>query len=301
MENVKDKLIITAASVSFGKSLLALLGSLNLNWPDHPEVLVYDIGLDDDTREILIRNKINLKKVPPFCPHWRKYFTWKIWCINDAPAKDIVWMDAGLIVLKPLNEIFHFIDKLGYFLVPNYQLLDWEASENSCLGCKVSKDFRIGKPTLAGGLMGFRKENVVEEILAEALEVALVEKNMISTHPAHRHDQAVFSLLFYKHYEFPLFSDGQIFLGWKSPNQVPGQKVWVHRRKLHSDDIEHFSKYIKDEGDPHFPVDVTLNIDNEMHHDKGKSRYIEKLIKKSFNKSNQKSKKTENIISGMRD
>ena len=45
----ENRMIITAASSTFGPSLLALLGSLNLNWPGHPPVRVYDIGLDEDT------------------------------------------------------------------------------------------------------------------------------------------------------------------------------------------------------------------------------------------------------------
>lgn len=27
--------------------------------------------------------------------------------------------------------------------------------------------------------------------------------------------------------------DGLIYAGWLGPNQVQGQRVWVHRRKIH--------------------------------------------------------------------
>ena len=77
--NSDDRLIITAASNAYGPSLLALPGSLNLNWHNHPPVLVYDIGLDDATRATLQQHHIPLRVVPPFCPHWRSHFTWKIW------------------------------------------------------------------------------------------------------------------------------------------------------------------------------------------------------------------------------
>jgi hypothetical protein len=119
----EDRMIITAASENFAPSLLALLGSLNLNWPDHPSVRVYDIGLGDDTLRVLDDNAIEVVKVPAFCPHWRKHFTWKIWCWNDAPAREILWMDSGLVVLKPLDDVFYAIDNLGYFVVPTYHPL----------------------------------------------------------------------------------------------------------------------------------------------------------------------------------
>lgn len=64
-----DALIISAASKSFGPTLLALLGSLNLNWPSHPPVLIYDLGMDQEVLETLKANKIEVRKVPPFVPH----------------------------------------------------------------------------------------------------------------------------------------------------------------------------------------------------------------------------------------
>lgn len=115
---IHDRMIITAASGAFGPSLLALLGSLNLNWPSHPRIRVYDIGLDDNTLRVLDANDVEVIKVPGFCAHWRKHFTWKIWCWNDAPASKILWMDAGLVVLKPLDSVFYAIDNMGYFVVP---------------------------------------------------------------------------------------------------------------------------------------------------------------------------------------
>jgi len=248
-----DKLIITAASRAYGPSLLALLGSLNLNWPNHPPVLVYDIGLDEATLAELKKHNIPVKKVPPFCPHWRKHFTWKIWCLNDAPAQDILWMDAGLVVLRPLEEVFEALEHQGYFLVPNYQLLDWEASEAACEGCGVSPRFRLEKLTLAATMMGFRKRGQVLETLKEALSVALVERYIAATERTHRWDQAIISLLMYKNLDHVIVSDGVVYLGWRSPNQTPGQKVWVHRRSILADDQAHFSAHVSKSGNPYIP------------------------------------------------
>ena len=248
------QLILSGASESYGPSLLALLGSIHLNWPAHPPIRVYDLGLQAETLDILQANRVEVVKVPAFCPHWRKHFTWKIWCLNDAPAAQILWMDAGLTVMEPLDEVFSAIQKLGYFVVPNYHLLDTEASEATCRGCGVEAFFRDGKPTLAGGLIGFLKAGDMLALLQEALAVAMVEENIQATKPAHRHDQAILSLLMYKYYRSIVLADAQVYLGYQSPEQVPGQKGWVHRQGLLAGDLDYYRQHISVPGAPHKPL-----------------------------------------------
>lgn len=254
-----QRLILSAASESFGPSLLALLGSIRLNWPGHPPLRVYDLGLENETRQALAENRIEVVPVPPFCSHWRKHFTWKIWCLNEAPAAEILWLDAGLTVMEPLDEIFTAINRLGYFVAPNYHFLDQEASDAACLGCGVEPSFRTGKPTLAGGLLGFQKDGVILAILREALQVAMTEANIQATRPTHRHDQAIISLLMYKHFPTIMMADAQIYLGYKSPEQVAGQKVWVHRGGLLPQDIDFFRRHLSIDGKPRRPLNPAKN------------------------------------------
>jgi len=255
---VEDKMIITAASSTFGPSLLALLGSLNLNWPGHPRVRVYDIGLGDETLRVLNNKEIEVVKVPEFCPHWRKHFTWKIWCWNDAPASKILWLDAGLVVLKPLDEVFHAIGNIGYFVVPTYHPLVENASELACKGCGVDAGFRDGKVTLAGGFIGFKKEGKVLQILEEALSVALKEEYIAATKRMHRHDQAIISLLFYRELGSVLMADGVIYCSCFPLNDSPrssGRAVWVHRRSILPEDQAYFTSRIVETGPPYLPKD----------------------------------------------
>jgi len=253
---IEDRMIITAASAAFGPSLLALLGSLNLNWPEHPHVRVYDIGLDDNTLHVLKDNDVEVIKVPEFCPHWRKHFTWKIWCWNDAPAHEILWMDAGIVVLKPLDSVFHAIDNMGYFVVPTYHPLIENASEAACKGCGVDADFREGKVTLAGGFIGFKKEGQILQILEEAISVALTEEYIAATERMHRHDQAIISLLFYREFKNVLMSDGVTYCSCVPLNhslRAPGREVWVHRRSILPKDQAYFASRIVEAGPPYMP------------------------------------------------
>ena len=236
--------IITAASESYTKQLLALLGSLESNWPSHPPVVVYDLGLPVSVVDSLESRDIEVRKVPEFCPHWRQHFTWKIWCWNDIDAEAFLWIDAGAVVLSPLEEVFPHIKNTGYLVVPNYRLLVEEASEEACVGVGVAPSFRDGKTTLAGGFIGFDKSNeLIASILDKAMELALVERNIKATDPKHRHDQALISLLIYKNIQSPLILDGNIYLGGPSPILVPGQKIWACRTGMNKQDIANFSNY----------------------------------------------------------
>jgi hypothetical protein len=247
-------LVITAASEAFAPSLFALLGSLKVNWPGAPPALVYDIGLDTAARRVLARHDVEVRAVPPFCAHWRRHFTWKLWCLVDAPAPRVVWMDAGLVVLRPLDEVVDALDAGEVFVTTNHELLDWEASESACRGCGVPPDQRLGKMTLAGGLMGFNKRGRVPPLLDEALRVAMHEEHIAATEVTHRHDQAILSLLVYKHLGDVVVADSATYLGSLSPTQVPGQKIWVHRRAIRPQDAAHFAAALAIGGPPYRPT-----------------------------------------------
>lgn len=254
MASSSDQLIITGASKSYRPSLLALLGSLTLNWPEHPPVLVYDLGLDEVTRAELARHQVQVKLVPPFCPHWRQHYTWKIWCWHDAPARQVLWIDAGVAVLQPLDEVFQVTAQQGYFVVPNGMPLSLEASESACRGCGVAPDFGEGKQTLAGTIAAFCKDGRMQPLLAEALRVALVEKHIAATTPHHRHDQAILSLLLYRYLDQVSSADPGIYLAEASPRQSPDQKVWVHRRHaMRARDRAHFAAHLSTPGAPYLP------------------------------------------------
>lgn len=248
-----DTQIVTAASAAYGPALLALLGSLNLNWPGHPPVVVYDIGLDDGTRAALRDAKIETRLVPPFCPHWRRHFTWKIWAWNDAPASNILWIDAGIAVLRPLEEVLHAIREQGYFFVPNGFTLDVEASETASRACGLSPDFRSGRAAIASGFTGFRKNGAVAAILREALHLAHREEVLAATSPRHRHEQSLLSLLAHRDLAPLHLADSTIYLIDESPRQVPGQPVWVHRRAIHYADARYLAAHIAQPADPFVP------------------------------------------------
>lgn len=245
--------IVTAATDHDLRALVALLGSLTLNWPRHPPVVIYDLGLSADNIRRLRGHGLEVRSVERFCGHALEHGTWKLWCLHDVPARDVFWMDPSLVVLRALDEVVHAIERLGYFLTTNHELLDWEAPEETCRGCGVRPEFRIGRPTLAGALMGFRKSGAAMAVVADAVAVASVEANIAPTHVAHRGEQAIISLLAYKHLGEVVVADGALYLGRLGPAQVPGQKVWLDRHSMRDEDVAHLAAHLSEPGEPYRP------------------------------------------------
>jgi hypothetical protein len=265
-----NSVIITAASEKYANSLFSLLGSLSCNWPNHPPVKVYDLGLEDKTLLFLKEANIEVKQIDKFCNHWREHYSWKIWCINNEQADIVIWMDAGVCILSPLDEIIDIAKVRNYFIVPNYQFLDYEASKNACKGCGVDYSFRIGKASIAATFMVFKKSGQVNDLLKEAMKIAMTEEYIKAENNRNKHDQAILSLLFYKYFSIPEFEDGYVYLGWKSPRQVSEQKVWLQRRKILREDIAVYKKKILVPGQPYQPKDPEVDI---------------AVIRRSYNKS----------------
>jgi hypothetical protein len=247
------KLIITAASEGYAISLFALIGSLNCNWPEHPPILVYDLGLSKESLTKLHEHQIPVRTIPPFCPHWRKHYTWKLWCWQDAPTDQVLWIDAGIAVLAPLAEVFQVIDNLGYFTVPNDRPLVDFCHEDACRGCGVQPDFRRGKPLLAAGFVGMDKTGPMGRLIEEALSIALDERCIASTETVLNNDQAIYNLLLYKYFDDPVLANFSTYQGWQSPRQIAGQKVWVHRQNLVPEDAAYFAKYLSVLGPAYLP------------------------------------------------
>ncbi len=254
---LNDHIIITGASPSYETSLLALLGSLNCNWPGHPRVVVYDLGMTSSTLQRLAAADIEVRKVPEFCPHWRSDFTWKPWCFRDAPGRSYLWLDAGMCVLRPLDEAFACIERLGYFAVALYNHpIAPSVPELLCRNLGLTAVELEPMISMSSGVHGFLKEGPGAELVEESFQRALVQENMQATAPPHRHDQALLTLLLYKHFGSPVLADYHIYAHHDptGPGSESRQKIWVHRRKMLEADQRHFAQFLNRAGDPYRPV-----------------------------------------------
>jgi hypothetical protein len=253
MDGTVENLIITAASESYRAQLLSFLGSLQCNWPEHPPVTVYDLGLSGETKKILQDAGFEVRLIPPFVPHWRKHYTWKLWCMNDASAERVLWLDAGCCVLRPLPEIFDIIAHQGYFLLPNHFPLSLEASEQACAGCGVDPSIRDGKQTITSAVFGFRRGSAVEHCVHESLAIARTERYIMATEPHHRWEQALLSLLIYRDIDPLVLCDGITYFYENHRGPAKHHAIWAARKGMHWKDKRFFASCLSGNCSPHMP------------------------------------------------
>ena len=251
-DNHYDRAIITAASDSYANFLFAMIGSLNCNWPGHPPVLVYDIGLQQDSIEELERAKVPVIRVPPFCEHWRYHYSWKVWCMNAAPCETFLWLDAGVSVLRPLEEVFHCAESLGYFFVPAGYPLSWGVNEFLRDRFSVDEKVLCEIPSIFACFFAMNRHKC-RTVIDRAFELCLIEDAMKCLKAYDRHDQDVISLLMHLHSGPLVYADQKLFGEWIAPEMHHCQKIWCHRRRIRSEDIDFFRRYLDKPGHPHIP------------------------------------------------
>lgn len=246
--------LASAADARYGYWLLNMLGSVSANSPIFDRVVVYDLGLTPLQRRLLdsVRG-VEVRTVSPLVPHWSQGFTWKPWAWTHLEASRIVWLDAGVTVLSPLDELLDQVDRNGYFVVsqgvPVSEIVpgdyygefgvdaavvgDRVAVAAGIIGFDTRSPFfsavvrRTYEDCLAGKSLGFSPEE------AEKLNFGLgrLEELVVRDAPRFRHDQTVLNLRFYGAVAEPVVNDLDKFAGWRSPHDHPEQVIWNHRRR----------------------------------------------------------------------
>ncbi|MBV8478999.1 MAG: hypothetical protein JOY72_01725, partial [Actinobacteria bacterium] len=151
--------VVSAADARYGNWLLNLLSSIQRRSDIFDRIIAYDLGLTRFQRRLLdgIRG-VDVREVPPFVEHWRQGRTWKTWIWTHVDADAVVWLDAGITVLRPMTEFIRQIDERGYFVVsqgvPNRDCIPRDYYE--LYGLPHSYD---DEPTIAAGILGFGTES----------------------------------------------------------------------------------------------------------------------------------------------
>lgn len=161
MKENTDKSIVTSCSNKFFPSLLNLIGSIKTNYPDHPNIYVYNLGLAGNyVAELNQIDGVKVVKTPEFCSFWRKCYTWKTYIFSNPFSRYTLYLDAGNEVLKNLDVLFEEIERDGYIFVeqgvPLKKIVPKEYY--SVLGIeKIDKE----RNAITAGIFGFDKSNPV--------------------------------------------------------------------------------------------------------------------------------------------
>ncbi|MBI5530076.1 MAG: hypothetical protein HY918_01070 [Candidatus Doudnabacteria bacterium] len=168
-----NKAIITAASNKFFPSLINLLGSIKANYPNHPKIFVYDLGLFWSYREELKKiENVEVLPMPKFCRHWRQCYTWKTYIFYKPLARLNFYIDAGSQVLYPLDEVFEFIERDDYFAVSQVLPLNMITPIEYRRIFSISEEY-YSKECVTAGIFGFKENSKVTPILNELYDAAV--------------------------------------------------------------------------------------------------------------------------------
>jgi hypothetical protein len=244
--------LATAADARSGRWLLNMLGSVQRRSPLFDRIVAYDLGLTPFQRRLLAGVRgVEVREVPPFVPHWQQGRTWKTWIWAHVEGDAIVWLDAGLTVLRPLTDFLRGVDERGYFVV----------SQGGRLGDSVPSDYYalLGvdpavaeADPIAAGILAFRRggpfdRDVVGPTYADAsrglslgfsaAEAATrnwgldaLPEPIVRDCPTFRHEQTLLGLHFYASVPEPVVGDVYRYAGFRGPHDHPEQVIWSHRR-----------------------------------------------------------------------
>lgn len=239
-----ERAIITSCSTKFFPNLINLLGSLNENYPDHPPVFVYDIGLIWPFR-LELERMVNVKvlSVPPFVPFWRSCYTWKTYIFTQSVARLNLYLDAGNQVLRPLDEIFEIIDRDDYFTVSQNLPLK-EITPSSFRAIFELPEYFYEETCITAGIFGFKENSRVTKVvdyLHQASVAGLcigfskneqwknkgVNKNFfLRDCNFFRHDTTLISIVMHKFFGKYKIHDAMKYGGPFSSSDHPEQLIW---------------------------------------------------------------------------
>lgn len=239
-----SKAIVTSASNKFFPSILNFIGSIKANYPNHPQIYVYDLGLHEAFIKQLRELDIIVLDIPHFVDHWRSCYTWKTYILNTPLADLNFYVDAGNQILKPFDEIFSKIDTQGYLLVSQGP----EVLVKSITPPEYMSIFDIDEKNnsheiIAAGIFGFKKDSeLIKKVTQKLYDSALCglsigfsateqwknkgknKNSFIRNCKQFRHDTTLITLLVLKYIENPIIESISNFSGEKTSNS--NQYMW---------------------------------------------------------------------------
>ncbi|MBP6901697.1 MAG: hypothetical protein KBC73_16500 [Burkholderiaceae bacterium] len=243
-----DCVIAAACDAKHAPYLLNAIASLDQYFPDRPRIVVYDIGLSWLHRvELGRRTGVELRDVPPFVPHWRENWSWKLHVLTDVPGRYVLYLDlANFVILRSLAPWFLAIQKHGYFVVSNGQHLGQVAPADYHDRYGLRSAQAHAWRTFGAGIIGFDRQSASRLAIERALQ-GVVEgdnlgrsasepsgkytSNVIRDCACFRADQTVLNLAFREVYRDRLQVRRALRYGGKGGAcDHPGQYLWYARR-----------------------------------------------------------------------
>lgn len=170
---MSERCLITSCSNKYVPSVLNLIGSIKKNYPSHPMIYIYDLGLLGFFKKTLEQiDGVKVLPMPHFSSFWRACYTWKTYILSH-PISDLnFYLDAGCEVYEPLDEIFSQIDTLGYCAIEQQISLDLITPMEYREIFPIEPEYYT-KNCITAGMVGFKKNSCVTLSLNKLFDAAL--------------------------------------------------------------------------------------------------------------------------------
>ena len=259
--HLPGRILVTACNEPYFDTCLTLISSIHhTSLASVDRIYVYNLGLT--AAHITALNSLYKVEVRDFetlqgqYPNMDPDFfykkphccAWKQVSLNDASDQDgdlILWLDAGVLLLKSAQEIFDLIARDDIFLVrDNWHNYTWTHPKCALIMKATEKELRDYQ--LCAGIQGYKKGGAYQKMMDEALKYSLIRECIdghLSCHYGqlipgeeilgHRHAQSILSILASR-YHCPTHSIYR-YGEWRTLEQCQKQDsvIWVHRRQHH--------------------------------------------------------------------
>lgn len=229
------------------------MGSVKANSDIFERIVLFDLGLSPLQRRLLNAVEgVELRRVEPFVAHWAQCWSWKPWIWTHTCARRVLYLDAGLTVLRSLVEPLAQIAARGYFVIgtghPNrehiprdyfelYDLPQW-IGERDCVGANVvgfdveSRFYEeVVVPTFNDVQLGRNLGWSPAELGWRNVGINKLATPVLRDAPRFRHDQTLLNIHLYKNLERPWVNPTAQYAGSTSAYEHPSQLIWAHRRR----------------------------------------------------------------------
>ncbi len=208
--------IVTGADYTHYKSLLNLINSIN-KYEKDSELVVYDLGLNNEQRKQLLNKKLKIKlekfnfsKYPDFYSERSDTdgklgsYAWKSAIVNERLKEttgSVLWLDAGDKIIKKLTFIKIVLTALGVYIPYSPGIISQWTHEKTLEKMNIDKKI-LNKRNLASGMVGFNSNKDIALKIATDWYEKSKHKELIapegSNRSNHRQDQSLLTLISYK-------------------------------------------------------------------------------------------------------